>query len=151
MKIVEKLLKAGTLISAIAFIGSTSIQIYARFFMDTAPSWTEEAARLFFVYTMSFGAGLAMKDREYVQLDIIYNRLSMKAKGVLDLAVSVSAVILFAVLGLYGIQYVSLGLNETSPSLGWSMGISFCSILVMSVGVAFYGLVDIKNLFQKRV
>ena len=50
-----KILSAGTLISTLALLSSVIIQIYGRFFMESAPSWTEEAARVFFIYTMSFG------------------------------------------------------------------------------------------------
>jgi len=59
LKTLNKLLSLGTLLSTIGFIGSTVIQIFARFFLASAPSWTEEASRLFFIYAMSFAAGLA--------------------------------------------------------------------------------------------
>ncbi|MEO0331248.1 MAG: TRAP transporter small permease subunit, partial [Bacteroidota bacterium] len=79
------LLRLGTLLSTAGFIASTLIQICARFFMESAPSWTEEVARFFFVYAMSFAAGIALKDRYYVHLDVLYNRLNDKQKKRLEL------------------------------------------------------------------
>lgn len=61
MKFIAKILKFGTLFSTLGFIVSTLIQVYARFFMESAPPWTEEAARVFFIHAVSFAAGLAMR------------------------------------------------------------------------------------------
>ncbi|MGL1885128.1 MAG: TRAP transporter small permease subunit [Reichenbachiella sp.] len=142
MWIIERFLRYGTLLSTVGFVGATIIQIYARFFMDSAPSWTEEASRFFFVYAMSFAAGIAMKDKEYVHLDLIYDRLTDTKKQILDSIISLTTVGLFLVIGIYAIQYISLGMNESSPSLGWSMAIAFSSILLMALSIGIYALVD---------
>ena len=145
MKFIEKLLRIGTLLSTLGFIGSILIQIYARFFMDSAPSWTEEASRFFFVYAMSFGAGLAMKDQEFVRLDWIYDKLKDRQQKLLDTAIALITFILFLVVGIYSLQYIAIGWKESSPSLGYSMAIAFTSLLIMAVSVGIYALVDLKN------
>ena len=72
-KLINRSLKYGTLICTYAFIASVLIQIYARFFMESAPSWTEEASRLFFVYAIAFASGLAYRDGYYVALDFFFS------------------------------------------------------------------------------
>jgi len=146
----SKLLGLGTLLSAVGFIGSTVIQIFARFFLESAPPWTEEASRLFFIYTMSFAAGLALRDKYYVELDVFYRKFSKRMKYITDLFIQICTVLLFAIMGLYSLQYVKLGSTETSPSLQIPMSFAFLSILFMSITVVLYAILEINQLNKKR-
>jgi len=150
-KIIEQALKLGTLISTVGFISATIIQIYARFLLDSAPSWTEEVSRFFFVYGMSFAAGLAMKENYYVSLDIFYAKLKKKHQKIVDIAIPSSIFILFVVVGVFAIQYMVLGISESSPSLGAPMIMAFTSILVMSCSVGVYAFYDLKTQLKKSV
>jgi len=146
LKTINKLLGIGTLLSTIGFIGSTVIQIFARFFLASAPGWTEEASRLFFIYAMSFAAGLALHDKYYVELDVFYRKFSKKIKYIIDLFIQICTVLLFAIMGFYSLQYIQLGSTETSPSMRIPMSFAFVSILIMSVTVVIYALVEINRL-----
>lgn len=148
--IIEKILKAGTLLSTLGFIGSTLIQIYARFFMSSAPSWTEEASRFFFVYAMSFAAGLALKDNYYVYLDVLYAKMKPSYQKVVDAVVPIATIVLFLVLGIYAVQYVVLGLPEKSPSLGFPMALAFISMVVMSLSIVVYAVYELKSSLNKK-
>ena len=126
VKRISWFLKYGTLVSSLGFIGATLIQIYARFFMDSAPSWTEEAARFFFIYAMCFAAGLAMKDGSYVHFDVLYNKMKKGQQRILDIIISVFTL-----------------LPEQSPSLDVSMAFAFGSMAIMGLFVSFFAFVDI--------
>lgn len=150
LKILNKLLGIGTLLSTIGFIGSTVIQIFARFFLASAPSWTEEASRLFFIYAMSFAAGLALHEKYFVELDVFYRKFSKRIKYIVDMLVQLCTVLLFAIMGFYSVEYIQLGSTETSPSLRIPMSFAFVSILIMSVTVVIYALIEIKKLNKKQ-
>jgi len=148
-KVVAKILKYGTLVSTLGFIGATGIQIYARFFMDSAPSWTEEAARFFFIYAVSFAAGLAMKDGYYVHFDVFYNKMKERHQIVLKLLVAILTLILFLFLSAYSIYFVQVGIPEHSPSLNVPMAIAFGSMLLMGLGVSFFAFLNIIKNYKK--
>lgn len=148
-KIIERILKLGTLISTVGFIGATLVQIYARFLLESAPSWTEEASRFFFVYTMSFAAGLAMKENYFVSLDVFYNKLKKSYQKIVDIMISISCIILFSITAIFAIQYAILGIPESSPSLGAPMFIAFSSIVVMSFSIGIYAFYNLKTNLKK--
>ncbi len=143
-----KILSAGTLISTIALLATVIIQIYGRFFMDSAPSWTEEAARVFFIYTMSLGAGLALRDNEFVQLDIFFNAMNETWQKWLKVFFAIGTVVLFIVTGLWSLQYVQMGTNEQSPSMGISMAIPFAGITLMAIAVIWYSIKEIIQILR---
>lgn len=148
-KQIGRFLKYGTLLSCTGFIVSTLIQIYARFFMESAPSWTEEASRFFFIYAVSFAAGLAMKGGYYVHFDVVYNKMKPKYQNLLNVLVSVFTIILFIILTVYAIQFVMVGLPEHSPSLSASMAIAFSSMVVMGAFITLYAFWDLLKIIKK--
>jgi len=149
--LISRFLKYGTLISTLALILSVVIQIYARFFMESAPSWTEEASRVFFIYAISFAAGLAYKQHYYVFLDLISSHLKAKGNWMLDLTVNLLVFLLFLVLAIFSIPYIHMGLDERSPSLGFNMAISFASMLLLGTSLCFYAFLKIIKLIQNKV
>lgn len=145
-----KILSAGTLISTLALLSTVVVQIYGRFFMESAPSWTEEAARVFFIYTMSFGAGLALRDGEFVLLDVLFNGLEKRVQKWLRILFAICTIILFLITGIWSLEYFSMGLNEQSPSMGISMAIPFAGITLMSLSVCWYSVAEIINLSKEK-
>ncbi|WP_157943681.1 MULTISPECIES: TRAP transporter small permease [Arenibacter] len=137
-KIIGRLLKYGTLISTWGLLSTVLLQIFCRFSPFNTPSWTEEASRIFFIYAMSFAAGLAMKNEFYVHLDMFYNRFPERIKKILNLAIPLITLFLFVVMAVYSIKFILLGIPEKSPSMGFNMGVAFFSMFIMSSSISFY-------------
>ena len=150
LKTIHKVLGLGTLLSTAGFIGSTMVQIFARFFLANSPSWTEEASRLFFIYAVSFAAGLALRDKYFIELDVFYRILPKKVKYVVDTITQLCTVLLFAIMGFFALEYIDLGKTETSPSLKIPMSFAFVSILIMSVTMVLFAILEIKQLNNKN-
>jgi TRAP-type C4-dicarboxylate transport system permease small subunit len=137
--IVVRILEWGTIISAFALIFTVILQIVTRrFFTDMAPSWTEEASRFFFIYTISFGAGLAQREGYFVSMDYFYRKFNHKLKRIIDTIITSISAILFLLMSVYSIHFIVLGMEETSPGLGLPMSIAFTSMLIMSGTVLYY-------------
>ena len=143
-KIVTKLLEWGTIVGAAGLILTVVLQIMTRrFFTEHAPSWTEEASRFFFIYAISFAAGLAQKEGYYVSMDYVYRKFNEKIKTILDLAIISFTIILFLVMLVFSIQFILLGSTETSPGLGLPMSIAFTSMSIMSGSILYYLLIQL--------
>ncbi|MDO6516385.1 TRAP transporter small permease [Zobellia uliginosa] len=137
-KTIGRILKVGVLLSTWGLIATVLLQIFCRFTPLDTPSWTEEASRLFFIYAMSFGAGLAMKNEYYVHLDMFYSRFPVKMQRWLVRVIPVVVLVLFVVMAVYSVQFVLLGIPEKSPSMGFNMGVAFFSMFIMSASISYY-------------
>ena len=135
-----QLLKYGTLASTVAFAACVLLQIFARLALPAAPSWTEEAARLFFVLAVGFAAGLAMRSGDYVQFDFVYSSLSPVWQRRVSLATGVLTVGLFALFTVAAVRFAAMGLVERSPTLGFPMAVAFGAMVVLGVGVGVFAL-----------
>ena len=142
--IIVRILEFGTIISAFALIFTVILQIVTRrFFTDIAPSWTEEASRFFFIYTISFGAGLAQREGYFVSMDYFYRKFNARIRRILDLIITSVSATLFLVMTVYSVHFIILGLSETSPSVGLPMSLAFASMFIMSGMVFFYLLKEL--------
>lgn len=140
IKFVGTGLKWGTFLSTLGFIAVILLQIFARLFLATAPSWTEEAARVFFVLAIGFSAGPALRSGEYVHFDFFYRRMPTRGQRRLLLFVDGLTVALFAVFTFFAVHFTVMGWRETSPSLGFPMAIPFAGMVVLGGSVLVYGV-----------
>jgi len=143
--IIGKVLKLGVLYSTLALILTVSVQIFARFMLENAPSWTEEASRFFFVYAICFAAGLALKNNYYVSLDLIYDKLSYGGKSILDVIVSIVTLVLFVIMTIFSLSFIADGNMETSPSLSIPMSVVFVSLLIMFSTISYYSFLKVRK------
>lgn len=147
-KTIGRVLKIGALLSTWGLIVTVLLQIFFRFSPLQTPSWTEEASRLFFIYAMSFAAGLAMKTEYYVHLDMFFNRLPLNWQHFLNKAIPIISFVLFGIMGVFSIKFVILGIPEKSPSMGFNMGVAFFSMFIMSASICYYLWIKIRRTFK---
>ena len=134
-----RILEWGTIISACGLIFTVLLQIVSRKLLPSiAPPWTEEISRFFFIYTISFGAGLAQREGYFVSMDYFYRKFNARMRRILDLFISFISAVLFLVMAVYSVQYIVLGTTETSPSIGLPMSLAFASMFIMSGTVLYY-------------
>lgn len=146
----NRFLKYGTLISSYGLITCVLLQIFARFLLPKAPPWTEEAARLFFIYAMAFAAGLAIKSKEYVALDLFSEKLTPTLQKKLLMLVQGLTLLLFGIMTIYALDFVRLGISEFSPSMNISMAFAFFSMFLMGASVSFFAFIELRKLNKRN-
>ena len=142
-------MKWGTLVSTLGFVSCVLLQIYARLFLALAPSWTEEAARLFFVVAIGFAAGLGLRSGEYVHFDFLFQRMNVAWQRRVALGVDLLTVALVGVFLVFAVEFTVLGWAERSPSLKFPMAIPFAGMVVMGGSLLVYAVDRLRRHFIK--
>ena len=140
VRVADTTLKWGTLVMTGGFIGCVVVQIYARLFLTTAPSWTEEAARLFFVLAIAFAAGPALRRDAYVYFDFLYDKLPPRWQRPLTIGIDFLTVVLILLFGYHAIVFTGMGTVERSPTLKFPMAIAFGGMVVLALSVLLYAV-----------
>ena len=144
---IEKFLKIATVWSIFLLIGSVLLQIFARFFLEQAPSWTEEVSRLFFIFSVAFAAPLALKSNYYIHLDVFFNMLKAAWQKRINTIILITVFLLFLILSIGALEFVAMGFTEKSPSMGIKMGVVFLSMLILGIVMCYFiGLKLIKQI-----
>ena len=138
LRLIGTALKWGVLGSTLGFVGCILLQIFARLALTTAPSWTEEAARLFFVLAVGFAAGPALRSGEYVNFDFLVRRMPPAWRYRVGLLIDLAVTVLFVVFTVYAARFTAMGWAERSPSLKFPMAFAFVATLVLGLSVLVY-------------
>ena len=103
------------LIAAVAIlIVPVSLQVFSRF-TSLLPSfiWTEELARLMFIWLIMLGAMLGAREGSHFVVDV-WPRLGVRASAALNLIGIVAFLVLAVVFVWFGIEFTRFGWNRIS-------------------------------------
>lgn len=126
-----------------------TLQVASRF-LPFSYVWTEELSRFLFIYAVVFGAPLAIRDHEFVNVDFIMGKFSRRAKAIYDIVVT-GVIFLFLILvGVKGIDYLKLGLDQRSPTMPIPMAIPYASISITSFLMALYCLRNLSGMLARK-
>ena len=150
-KIIEMILKIGTLISFILMIIVVFIQVFCRFvFFLKAPHWTEEASRFLYVYMISFACGIAIKEKAFVNVDTFINKFSLKIQKIIKIIINIIVFIFMLIFLYYSIPYIKIGHLQKSPSFEIRMSYIFFSMFIMGFFVCYFTLINIIDLINHK-
>ena len=136
----HKLAEVGTLLSLFGMITAVTIQVFARFFLPSAPSWTEEVARMFFIYMVAFGAGLGIRSDDYVKLTLIQNWIGERIYQKVYLLMQLFIALFFGILFYFALDFVPIGAYERSPGLLLPMWLAFISMPVLMLSMVIFSI-----------
>ena len=144
MKTVQKyivvFLEHGLVISMAMMLVVVMIQVIARFMFPKAPAWTEEAARICFIFSIAFGGGLGIRNQAFVRLEWLLNKFPDKLRNYLHVIIYALISILSIVIAIYTIDFIEVGKVETSPTLLIPMNYIFSSIFFLFIFIAIFSI-----------
>lgn len=139
---IEKFLEIGTILTLTAICLVVGLQVVGRYIFKETPFWTEEVARFLFVYLIAFGAGLAVRHKGYVNLDVISNLLPPKAQQAMALIANILVIGFLAIFFIESLDLVDKVQFQRSPVLGLSMSFPYAALLGIGGSVLFFLLID---------
>ena len=151
MPLLTRLLRLGTLAATAGFAACVLLQIVARLALPAAPSWTEEAARLCFVWAVGCAGGLALRDRAYVAFDVVYRRLPARWRRPSSAAIDAATALLFGLFTVAAARFTWMGLAERAPTLRFPMAVAFAGVLVLGIGVFAFAVAGVRRVLPKGV
>lgn len=140
--VVVRMAQVGVGISFLVLIVSVLVQVVGRW-SGTSAVWTEELTRFSLLYMVAFGAGLALRSGDLVNVDIVCEMLPKRVSWFLRLFAGMATTVMALYLLLQTGKFVSIGKMQTSPALGLKMSWIHFSIWLMMALLALFGLLRI--------
>lgn len=149
-KTLDKILEWAVVTSFILMIVTVIIQVVARYALPWSPHWTEELARFSFIYMISLGSGLAVKDRIYVNVSSILDRFTPKGKFIMDNLILSCIILLMGTMFFYSFPLIRIVTLQNSASLKINMGVIYFSMTCMGFFVMIYSFFEILQNFKNK-
>ena len=105
----------------------TFIQVIFRYGLDSSLSWSEEAARYSFIWTIFLGASVAARRGQHIVVEALVEVLSPRLRRVLTLGVALIGIAFFTLLGYVAALLVDNAWSQTSTALQISIAWVYAS------------------------
>lgn len=128
-------------------ISAVLIQVVGRL-TGNAAVWTEELTRFAMLFLIAFGAGLAFRSGDLVNVDVICESLPGRLPWLLRLlsAIATAGLALYLIAPAW--HYVSIGRMQTSPALGLRMDLVHLTVLLLLAGLALFSVLRILGMLS---
>ena len=117
-KIYSGVLSVLAVVGMVGYIVSVVVQVFSRTFLPNTPTWTEEAARYLFIYSVAVGAGIVILLDDYARVDVIYSHFKPALRKIYDIIVTAVLCVFNVVLAVYVLPNF---VNLINPATGTSI------------------------------
>jgi len=116
-----------------------SLQILSRY-TELIPRyiWTEEAARFLFIWIISIGSAIAVREQTHFNVDVLPKPKTPRGKALTVLAVDLSIFAMAVIFIWYGWDFVEFGYSQTSELTGINMAFIFSAFLLAGLSWAAF-------------
>ena len=133
-KIYSGVLSVLAVVGMIGYIVSVVVQVFSRTFLPNTPTWTEEAARYLFIYSVAVGAGIVVLLDDYARVDVIYGRFKPALRKAYDIVVTALLGVFSVFLAVYALpDFVFLKFRMVSTAMQIPMQYIYFSIMLFVV------------------
>ena len=127
-RMLERTLEAVLAIMLAVLVASLVWQVFGRYALDSAPSWSEELARFLMVWISMLGSAVVMRENGHITVSVLVDSLPTRLRTVLlavrDAVVLGTVYVLFS----YGINLASLLKGQLSAAFEVSMAIPYAAL-----------------------
>ena len=117
------LCRAGLFAGFMVLMVAVLVQVIGRTFVHSSPVWTEELTRFALLYMTGFGAGLALRSGDLVNVDLVSEAMPARISWLMRLVSAVAVAGLCAVLLQSSWFFTTIGAMQTSPTMGIRMNL----------------------------
>ena len=148
-KWLDRLLSALTVLSFSGVVIVVSIQIMSRYLPYTA-IWTEELTRYLFIYTICFGAPLALLRGEFINVDMIFAKMSHTFRRYYEIVIYLLIIVLNVVMCIKGWEFTIIGHLQQSATMPFQMSMIHAAIFLMSFFLIIYSVIKVIRLLRNE-
>lgn len=151
-KVLDNILNVLAGVSFIAMVVLTCWQVFTRYVMGDAATWTEELVTYLFAWMALLGASLVVGERGHMNIPLLVEKSSPSVRKALCILAEVIAAIFAAAILIYGGSKITmLAMGQTTASLGVAMGIFYTVMPISGVLNVIYSVINIIEILNGTI
>jgi TRAP-type C4-dicarboxylate transport system permease small subunit len=136
LKIYRNILKYLSIALLFILFSNVILQIFARAFLATVPTWTEEVGKYSIVWLTALGAGLFFIERDPIGIDSLFKRFSNRWQKIVTLLILALSSI-FSLALVYGsLDLVKRGMSIRTPVLNLQFSYIYSGLTVTGLVIS---------------
>lgn len=98
------------------------VQVVARYVFNQPPTWTEELARFCQVWIVLLASSICVRKGSHLAVDYVGPSLTLRVRGAVAVLTGGLMALYAAVVVVWGVRLLMVGMVQTSPAMQWNMG-----------------------------
>ncbi|MDT8343377.1 MAG: TRAP transporter small permease subunit [Thermohalobaculum sp.] len=139
--------RLGAGLSFAVLCAAVLIQVAGRT-LGVSPVWTEELTRFALLYLIAFGAGLALRSGDLVNVDVIVAALPVRAAWLFRLIAAGATAGLALYLLPHAWRFVAIGAMQRAPALGLRMDFAHVTVWLMLALLALFAALRVVGMLS---
>ena len=107
--------------------------IISRIVFNSPFTWTEEAARLVFIWLIFMGISYGTKYDKHINVTIVLDKMPKKVSVLFTIFWDIVALAIFVWIGFYGVQYIIYMSNSVTSVLRINQGITTSIVAISAI------------------
>lgn len=144
----DKVLGSVLVFLMISIVVAVLWQVFSRYVLQSASSYTEEIARFLLIWIGILGAAYASGQQDHLAINILPPKLDEKNRIKLRVFINI-LVIAFAILALIigggNLVYVNFELGQSSAALGIPLGYVYLVLPLSGILIIIYKSIELAN------
>ncbi|TDQ58085.1 TRAP-type C4-dicarboxylate transport system permease small subunit [Mesocricetibacter intestinalis] len=133
LNVLDKTLKLLSILALISMIALVFFNAVLRYFFDSGIAWSEEFARICFVYMIFFGIILVARDKGHLTVDILISNVPDKTKRILTILSDLLILIAMSFVSYGAFLLIELTYSQQMPATGISASFLYIAAIISSV------------------
>lgn len=151
-KLLDNILSVLAGVSFIAMVVLTCWQVFTRYVLGDAATWTEELVTYLFAWMALLGASLVVGERGHMNIPLLVEKVNPGARKALCIFAEIVAAVFAAAILVYGgAQIATLAMGQQTSSLGVAMGIFYTVMPISGVLNVIYSVINIIEIMNGTI
>lgn len=105
-------------------------QVFGRYVLDNAPSWSEEVARYLMAWITMIGSAAVLRSGGHITVTVLVDRLQAGTRRAVLLVRDLAVVLAAGVMAWYGYEFAELNAFQDSAALEIPMSVTYAALWI---------------------
>lgn len=115
-------------------------EVIFRYFLNYSLGWSEELARIFFIWISLLGAAVCVKRGQHYSFAFFEKMMSRRSASLINIIVTFLVVVFSAIFTVYGYKSFILSFRQSFTALGVTWGWAFAAVPISGVLMCIYSI-----------
>jgi TRAP-type C4-dicarboxylate transport system permease small subunit len=138
--LLDKIMDYAVFLILLALVIIGGMQVLCRYAFNYSLTWSEEVLRYLLIWLVFFAMGVGLRRNAHIGMNIVVDKLPPKGRQIMGSLVYVVAMVFSGILIFYTREIIKVTIYQMTPSLGISIGVVYCGVLIGSIYTFIVGL-----------
>jgi len=132
---------------ALVLLISSFLQVFSRYVIGSAITWTDECARYCYIWLDILGAAVLVYRGGHAVVDLLSKKLKGPARKVYDTFCFIVLGYMGVIFAVFGYRLCQVTISQTSPALKLPMGLVYGVLPISGILIGFFTVNRVLNLW----